>query len=98
MGGMTNQAEHLAVAVAGLRKSFGDKMVLDGIDLTIPAGSVFALLGPNGAGNPVTELRRSFLRWGATAVRGGQPGGRRVLALAVDALRVLAERGREPGR
>jgi ABC-2 type transport system ATP-binding protein len=50
MGGMTNQAEHLAVAVAGLRKSFGDKTVLDGIDLAIPAGSVFALLGPNGAG------------------------------------------------
>lgn len=60
MGGMANQAEHLAVAVAGLRKSFGDKAVLDGIDLAIPAGSVFALLGPNGAGNPATELRRSL--------------------------------------
>ncbi|MGC9443301.1 ABC transporter ATP-binding protein, partial [Streptomyces sp. WG5] len=34
----------------GLRKSYGDKTVLDGIDLHIPAGSVFALLGPNGAG------------------------------------------------
>ncbi|MFE4263209.1 ATP-binding cassette domain-containing protein [Streptomyces sp. NPDC056883] len=39
-----------AVSTAGLRKSYGDKTVLDGIDLTIPAGSVFALLGPNGAG------------------------------------------------
>ncbi|MGC9502025.1 ATP-binding cassette domain-containing protein, partial [Streptomyces sp. WG7] len=34
----------------GLRKSYGDKTVLDGVDLHIPAGSVFALLGPNGAG------------------------------------------------
>ncbi|MFI1955953.1 ATP-binding cassette domain-containing protein [Streptomyces xinghaiensis] len=39
-----------AVSAAGLRKSYGDKTVLDGIDLRIPAGSVFALLGPNGAG------------------------------------------------
>ncbi|MDR6979731.1 ABC-2 type transport system ATP-binding protein [Streptomyces sp. 3330] len=40
----------IAVSALGLRKSFGDKTVLDGIDLRIPAGSVFALLGPNGAG------------------------------------------------
>ncbi|MGP4009614.1 ATP-binding cassette domain-containing protein [Streptomyces sp. 4N124] len=39
-----------AVSTVGLRKSYGDKTVLDGIDLHIPAGSVFALLGPNGAG------------------------------------------------
>ncbi|QJT06994.1 ATP-binding cassette domain-containing protein [Streptomyces asoensis] len=40
----------IAVSTIGLRKSYGDKTVLDGIDLRIPAGSVFALLGPNGAG------------------------------------------------
>ncbi|WSG27889.1 ATP-binding cassette domain-containing protein [Streptomyces europaeiscabiei] len=39
-----------AISAVGLRKSYGDKTVLDGIDLRIPAGSVFALLGPNGAG------------------------------------------------
>jgi ABC-2 type transport system ATP-binding protein len=39
-----------AISTVGLRKSYGDKTVLDGIDLRIPAGSVFALLGPNGAG------------------------------------------------
>ncbi|MEV8127213.1 ATP-binding cassette domain-containing protein, partial [Streptomyces sp. NPDC085944] len=39
-----------AVSAVGLRKSYGDKTVLNGIDLRIPAGSVFALLGPNGAG------------------------------------------------
>ncbi|WP_030771859.1 MULTISPECIES: daunorubicin resistance protein DrrA family ABC transporter ATP-binding protein [unclassified Streptomyces] len=39
-----------AVSAVGLRKSYGDTLVLDGIDLHIAAGSVFALLGPNGAG------------------------------------------------
>jgi ABC-2 type transport system ATP-binding protein len=40
----------LAIEVAGLHKSFGSHVVLDGIDLAVPAGTVFALLGPNGAG------------------------------------------------
>ncbi|MEU0954908.1 ATP-binding cassette domain-containing protein, partial [Streptomyces niveus] len=44
------QESPTAVSAVGLRKSYGDKLVLDGIDLRIPAGSVFALLGPNGAG------------------------------------------------
>ena len=39
-----------AITVAGLRKAYGSKQVLDGVDLTVPAGTVFALLGPNGAG------------------------------------------------
>ncbi|WP_405860480.1 ATP-binding cassette domain-containing protein [Streptomyces sp. NBC_00090] len=39
-----------AIAANGLRKSYGDKTVLDGIDLTVPEGTIFALLGPNGAG------------------------------------------------
>ncbi|MFJ4848341.1 MULTISPECIES: ATP-binding cassette domain-containing protein [unclassified Streptomyces] len=43
-----------AVSVVGLRKSYGDKTVLDGIDLRIPTGTVFALLGPNGAGKTTT--------------------------------------------
>ncbi|MFI9616921.1 ABC transporter ATP-binding protein, partial [Streptomyces sp. NPDC052023] len=43
-----------AISALGLRKSYGDKTVLDGIDLRIPAGSVFALLGPNGAGKTTT--------------------------------------------
>lgn len=40
----------LAIAANGLRKSYGDKVVLDGIDLAVPVGTVFSLLGPNGAG------------------------------------------------
>ena len=43
---MTN----LAIAAYGLRKSYGDKGVLDGIDLVVPEGTIFSLLGPNGAG------------------------------------------------
>ncbi|MGW7113632.1 ATP-binding cassette domain-containing protein [Streptomyces xanthophaeus] len=44
----------VAIAATSLRKSYGDKLVLDGIDLHIPAGTVFALLGPNGAGKTTT--------------------------------------------
>ena len=39
-----------AIAATGLRKSFGDHLVLDGIDLEVGEGTIFALLGPNGAG------------------------------------------------
>ncbi|MEU3274856.1 ATP-binding cassette domain-containing protein [Saccharomonospora sp. NPDC006951] len=39
-----------AISVTGLAKSFGDKVVLDGIDLDVAEGTIFALLGPNGAG------------------------------------------------
>ncbi|TCO24781.1 ABC-2 type transport system ATP-binding protein [Kribbella steppae] len=39
-----------AIDVRGLHKSYGDKLVLDGIDLNVAEGTIFALLGPNGAG------------------------------------------------
>ncbi|NBD24147.1 ATP-binding cassette domain-containing protein [Paenibacillus glycinis] len=39
-----------AIETKGLRKAFGRQTVLDGIDLTVRAGTIFALLGPNGAG------------------------------------------------
>jgi ABC-2 type transport system ATP-binding protein len=39
-----------AITAAGVRKSFGEEVVLDGIDLTVAEGTIFALLGPNGAG------------------------------------------------
>ncbi|WP_229834115.1 ATP-binding cassette domain-containing protein [Streptomyces xantholiticus] len=57
-----------AVSTIGLRKSYGDKTVLNGIDLRIPAGSVFALLGPNGAGKTTTVQILSTL----IAADGGQ--------------------------
>jgi ABC-2 type transport system ATP-binding protein len=43
-----------AIDVRGLRKAYGPQVVLDGIDLHIAEGSVFALLGPNGAGKTTT--------------------------------------------
>jgi ABC-2 type transport system ATP-binding protein len=39
-----------AISATGLRKAFGTQTVLDGVDLQVEEGSVFALLGPNGAG------------------------------------------------
>ncbi|WP_329483194.1 ATP-binding cassette domain-containing protein [Kribbella sp. NBC_01510] len=39
-----------AIDVRGLRKSYGEKLVLDGIDLNVAEGTIFSLLGPNGAG------------------------------------------------
>jgi ABC-2 type transport system ATP-binding protein len=43
-----------AIEVHGLRKSYGGKVVLDDVDLTVSAGTVAALLGPNGAGKTTT--------------------------------------------
>jgi ABC-2 type transport system ATP-binding protein len=40
----------MAIEVSNLRKNFGKQIVLNGINLSVPAGTVFALLGPNGAG------------------------------------------------
>ena len=57
MGGMnalTKQASRAAVSADGLRKTYGEKVVLDGVDLSIGEGEVFALLGPNGAGKTTT--------------------------------------------
>jgi len=43
-----------AIRARGLRKSFGEQVVLDGIDLDVTEGSVFTLLGPNGSGKTTT--------------------------------------------
>jgi ABC-2 type transport system ATP-binding protein len=47
---MTSTPTRPAITATGLRKSFGDQVVLDGIDLNVAEGTIFALLGPNGAG------------------------------------------------
>ena len=52
---MTARRPHpVAIRARGLRKSFGKQVVLDGIDLDVAEGTVFALLGPNGAGKTTT--------------------------------------------
>lgn len=52
-----------AIEVRGLVKSYGDLRAVDGIDLTIETGEVFALLGPNGAGKTTTvEILEGHLK------------------------------------
>jgi len=43
-----------AVRVLGLRKQFGDRVAVEGLDLEVPRGQVFGLLGPNGSGKTTT--------------------------------------------
>ena len=52
--GKTDDESLFAIETNGLRKSFGDKHAVDGVDLRIPRGSVYGLLGPNGAGKTTT--------------------------------------------
>ena len=59
-----------AIDVSGLRKSYGDHVVLDGIDLLVAEGTVFALLGPNGAGKTTTvQILSTLLPADAGTVR-----------------------------
>ncbi len=66
-----------AVSVHGLRKSYGPLTAVDGVDLEIARGEVFALLGPNGAGKTTTvEILEGFRHRdeGQVAVLGHDPG------------------------
>ena len=51
---MTTSKAPLAIEASGLVKSFGAVRAVDGLDLAVPSGGVFALLGPNGAGKTTT--------------------------------------------
>ncbi len=80
---MTGQPD-LALAVRDLRKSYGSRRALDGLDLTVPTGVVYGFLGPNGAGKTTTmRLLTGLLHSdGGTIEILGQPyerGDRRIL-------------------
>ena len=65
-------ADRAAISARGLSKSFGDRLVLDGIDLTVPQGTILALLGPNGAGKTTAvHLLTTYLRPDAGEIRVG---------------------------
>ncbi|TNY36702.1 ATP-binding cassette domain-containing protein [Thermomonospora catenispora] len=51
---MSEAGDSLAIETSGLVKSFGGTRAVDGIDLTVPAGTVYGVLGPNGAGKTTT--------------------------------------------
>jgi ABC-2 type transport system ATP-binding protein len=51
---VTATGARAVIRAVGLRKSYGNHVVLDGIDIQVAEGTVFALLGPNGAGKTTT--------------------------------------------
>ena len=69
------------IEVQGLHKSYADTKAVDGIDLTISKGEIFALLGPNGAGKTTTvEILEGFRKAdsGSISVLGFDPATRGV--------------------
>jgi ABC-2 type transport system ATP-binding protein len=67
---MMSDAVQPAIVAVGLRKSFGEQVVLDGIDLHVPEGAVFALLGPNGAGKTtMVQILSTLIRADGGVVR-----------------------------
>ena len=66
-----------AVQISALTKSYGNKQFLQGLDLTVPAGTVLSLLGPNGAGKTTTVEILQGLRHrdgGTVSILGEDPG------------------------
>src|SRR5687768_1359694 len=53
-GGIEFEGMELAVETSGLTRDFGSFRAVDGIDLAVPAGSLYGFLGPNGAGKSTT--------------------------------------------
>jgi ABC-2 type transport system ATP-binding protein len=67
---MSATAATHTLEATGLRKTFGDTIALDGLDLAVAEGSVFALLGPNGAGKTTTvQILCTLLRADAGEIR-----------------------------
>ncbi len=79
---MTISATAPAITARGVRKSFGEHTVLDGVDLTVAEGTVFSLLGPNGAGKTtMVRILSTLIRADAGDIRvaghnlATEPGG-----------------------
>lgn len=60
---MSTHTSGLAIETAGLVKTFGETRAVDGVDLAVPAGTVYGVLGPNGAGKTTTvKMLATLLR------------------------------------
>ncbi|MEU0577449.1 ATP-binding cassette domain-containing protein [Streptomyces griseoincarnatus] len=60
---MSTQTSGPAIETAGLVKTFGETRAVDGVDLTVPTGTVYGVLGPNGAGKTTTvKMLATLLR------------------------------------
>lgn len=69
-----------AIQIVGLRKSFGRNVALDGVDLEVPEGAIYALVGPNGAGKTtLIKLLMNIIR----------PTAGRATVLGIDAGRLI---------
>jgi len=78
---------HRAIETVGLRRTFGEVVAVDGLDLTVDAGTFFGFLGPNGAGKSTTIKM-------LTGLLGPSAGsakilGRDIMTEAVDAKRLI---------
>ncbi len=65
------------ISVTGLEKRYGEQRAVDGVDLTVYRGEIFALLGPNGAGKTTTvEILEGYRHrdQGEVTVLGADPG------------------------
>ena len=64
-----------AIEVHGLRRAYGSRRALDGVDLAVPAGTTVAVLGPNGAGKSTfVEILEGHRRRDGGRVHGARPG------------------------
>ncbi len=83
---MTTNPTASAISARAVRKSFGEHLVLDGVDLTVAEGTIFSLLGPNGAGKTtMVRILSTLIRADAGDIR---VGGHDV-ATAPDAVRAV---------
>ena len=87
-----------ALAVRGLTKRFGDTLAVDGIDLTVPAGTFYGVVGPNGAGKtttlsmiagPAAARSRAASRCAAWTRRADPVAAKRLMGVLPDRLRTF---------
>jgi ABC-2 type transport system ATP-binding protein len=69
---VANNRAALAISARGMRRSFGEHLVLDDVDVTVTNGTIFALLGPNGAGKTtMVRILSTLIRADAGDIRVG---------------------------